>query len=364
MVFHRHDWQERGEWRANAGNQRWGEPVDYIIFGLGAGSSLVLIGWLFRDWGPALRDRKARSDVEVLAAHQMVAQMRWARFCGSCGTALAIGGAFMLVATIIGFLMNPTDARGAMIVLSAFAIVSVAMLVWSWLFVSRFGIDGIFRRKVASVATDVSTGDNDRLDEDNDDFGFSPGTTVAESRAPAAVSISDIRPEIPNADAAPIAVPDLGERADVPDRSPMEEQPEPVVAIDDDQTEVEEKADDAEEASGDEVIISEGDDVRTADAEVTSDFVVPEGASSPDELAIGSGRSDDNSSYGNSEDQENDDAAETAADDATSGLQIAEHDGAPDLGDEPDGGTAEKSSGRDEALQNLRKRRLGRLTRN
>ena len=69
----RHNGQGRGEGHANSGVQRWGEPVDYIIFGIGAGSSLVLIGWLLRDWGPALRDRTSRASNDVLTAQQLIA---------------------------------------------------------------------------------------------------------------------------------------------------------------------------------------------------------------------------------------------------------------------------------------------------
>ncbi|MBA2248428.1 MAG: hypothetical protein H0W23_09870, partial [Chloroflexia bacterium] len=151
--------------------------MDYIVFGVGTGSSLLLIGWLLREVGPALRDHRSRAANEVLGAQQLVDQMRWARFCGACGVALALGGALVLIITLIALLASPSDTGGAWAVLSAFGIAAAAMLVWAWLFVSRFGIAGVYRTKSAPAWSTTAldpfvvsiSGDHDEEDDDLED---------------------------------------------------------------------------------------------------------------------------------------------------------------------------------------------------
>lgn len=137
----------------------------------------MLIGWLLREVGPSLRDRRARAATEVLGAQQLVDQMRWARFCGACGVALALGGALVLLVTLIALLASPSDTGGAWAVLSAFGIAAIAMLVWAWLFVSRFGIAGVYRTKPAAARSTTAlepsvvsiSGDHDEEDDDLED---------------------------------------------------------------------------------------------------------------------------------------------------------------------------------------------------
>lgn len=151
--------------------------MDYIVFGVGTGSSLLLIGWLLREVGPALRDHRSRAANEVLGAQQLVDQMRWARFCGACGVALALGGALVLIVTLIALLASPSDTGGAWAVLSAFGIAAAAMLAWAWLFVSRFGVAGIYRAQPAAVRSTTApepsvvsvSRDHDEEDDDLDD---------------------------------------------------------------------------------------------------------------------------------------------------------------------------------------------------
>lgn len=335
--------------------------MDYIIFGIGAGSSLVLVGWLLRDWGPPLRDRKSRSDTVVLTAHQLVDQMRWARFCGSCGTALAIGGAFVLLLTTLAMLVNPTDARGAMIVLAAFGVVSVAMLAWSWLFVRRFGVAGIIRREPASVAAHAPPGEEGRLDEKHDDFGFGPGTEVTQASEPEPVPRRGFHSMMPKNPFASRSVEQATPAPmDAPGQTPGEDQAERTISIHDDQANVIETGDGDEAGPSDEAKTN-GDDEEPIDAPETAvEVVSPDEVSVEDEPAIESGQVTNDSVDAISEERPDDAAPESRSDDDTDTAGESEEDGAPE---ESAGETMETMSGREEALRNLRQRRLGRLTR-
>jgi hypothetical protein len=118
--------------------------LDYIIFGIGSGATLVLVGWLLRDWGPRLRDR-VPADETVLSASEMVVRMAWARFCATCGMSLVLCGIPILVVTAIAALMSASDDRGAMAVLGAYGLAIVLMLVWTALYLRQFGSLGVHR---------------------------------------------------------------------------------------------------------------------------------------------------------------------------------------------------------------------------
>jgi hypothetical protein len=121
--------------------------VDFVIFGTGTGAALVLIGWLGRDLGPRLRDRPPRDDAEVLSVEELVARVSWARFCGSGGAALALCGALLLLATVATLVLRASDETGTTTMLATFGFVLVAMTVWSWAYVRRFGVYGVVRRR-------------------------------------------------------------------------------------------------------------------------------------------------------------------------------------------------------------------------
>lgn len=183
--------------------------MDYIVFGIGTGSSLLLIGWLLRDGGPALRDRRSRSATEVLGAKQLVDQMRWARFCAACGVALAMGGALLLLVTVIALLVGPTDIGGVWTVLVTFGVVSVGMLTWSWLFISRFGTAGIIRARPGPPQVVVAPEAHDLLNDhdEHDDLEAperaaapaagqsSPSTTFAAPNAESHSSPDEVQRE-------------------------------------------------------------------------------------------------------------------------------------------------------------------------
>ena len=74
------------------------------------GASLVVIGWLFREWGPRIRDRRPADD-EILSAEEMVTRMAWARFCGTCGMALLLCGVLILLITAVVAAIGPSDDK-------------------------------------------------------------------------------------------------------------------------------------------------------------------------------------------------------------------------------------------------------------
>ncbi len=121
--------------------------MDYIIFGLGLGATLTLVGWALREWGAAFRDRSSSSEQTVLSGYELVNQMAWQRFCRACGAVLAIFGLLVLLATIIATGLGLPNATGATIVLATIAVCAVATLVWLGLFLHRFGARGILRPK-------------------------------------------------------------------------------------------------------------------------------------------------------------------------------------------------------------------------
>jgi hypothetical protein len=120
--------------------------LDYIIFGVGASATLVLVGWLLRDWGPGFRDRKPAED-QVLTASEMVTRMAWARFCATCGMALAICGALVAIATLASFFFAPSDSFASDTVLASFGLSIVLMMAWAWLYLRQFGVLGVLRPK-------------------------------------------------------------------------------------------------------------------------------------------------------------------------------------------------------------------------
>lgn len=124
--------------------------MDYIIFGLGAGATLTLVGWAFREWGSHLRDRSSSGEDVVLSGHELVDRMAWQRFCRSCGTVLTIVGLLVLLATIIATALTLSNTTGATIVLATMAVCAVATLAWLGVFLHRFGARGILRPKPAS----------------------------------------------------------------------------------------------------------------------------------------------------------------------------------------------------------------------
>ena len=143
--------------RPRAWRTGWGTALDYIIFGLGAGATLTLVGWAFREWGPSVRDRSPAGAETVLSGYELVDRMAWQRFCRSCGALLAIVGLLVLLATIIATALMLSNRTGSTIVLSTMAACVVATLVWLGLFLHRFGARGIIRPKPTPLTESISS---------------------------------------------------------------------------------------------------------------------------------------------------------------------------------------------------------------
>lgn len=117
--------------------------MDYVVFGIGMGASLVLLGLAGRAVGPSLRYRRSSETGDVLKAEELVARIAWARFCSSLGAALAIGGVFLLIVTGVTMAIRIDDTAAAVAVGLALLAIVVLMVVWTWAFVDRFGLYGI-----------------------------------------------------------------------------------------------------------------------------------------------------------------------------------------------------------------------------
>lgn len=118
--------------------------MDYIIFGIGSSATLVLAGWLLRDWGPRFRDRGPAED-EILSASALVTRMAWARFCATCGMAILICGVLIMLATLGAAFGAPTDRAATIAVISTFGLAVLLMLIWSGLYLRQFGALGVIR---------------------------------------------------------------------------------------------------------------------------------------------------------------------------------------------------------------------------
>jgi hypothetical protein len=124
--------------------------LDYIIFGIGSSATLVLAGWLLRDWGPRLSDRGPAED-EILSASALVTRMAWARFCAACGMALLICGVMIMLVTLGAALLAPSDRAATIAVVSMFALAALLMLIWTGLYLRQFGASGVIRPREKPV---------------------------------------------------------------------------------------------------------------------------------------------------------------------------------------------------------------------
>lgn len=121
--------------------------MDYVVFGIGMGASLVLLGLAGRAIGPMLRYRRSRSSGEILAAVELLAQVAWARFCNALGAAIAFGGTLLLIVTGINMALRIDDGAAAVIVGLTLLLIVVLMAVWTWAYIGRFGLYGIVAQR-------------------------------------------------------------------------------------------------------------------------------------------------------------------------------------------------------------------------
>jgi hypothetical protein len=136
------------------------KDVDYFVFGIGFGASLVLAGWALRQYGPGLRFRQADSGKNVLSAEEMLVRHDWARFCISLGGLLSIAGGLLLASTVVTLLIRPSDRTGAIVAIVLFGLVLLGVAIWIGIFLSQHQKLG-FRRAASSHVLSSATRSND-----------------------------------------------------------------------------------------------------------------------------------------------------------------------------------------------------------
>ncbi|HEV2126988.1 MAG TPA: hypothetical protein VGR22_00020 [Thermomicrobiales bacterium] len=124
--------------------------MDYVVFGIGFGATILVLGLLLRDLGPRLRYRRQANDDGVLPADVLVAKVAWDRFCNALGAVLAIGGILFLLITFVCIILAVSDDTGGWVMLSALAVFFLMVLYWTWAFFHRFGAYGILLERSAA----------------------------------------------------------------------------------------------------------------------------------------------------------------------------------------------------------------------
>lgn len=117
--------------------------MDYVVFGIGFGATLLVLGLLFRDLGPRVRFRRPSHADGVFHAEELVARVSWSRFCGALGTVLAIAGVLFVILTAICMVLMVSDGTAGGIMLGSLALLCVLMALWTWAYFDRFGSYGI-----------------------------------------------------------------------------------------------------------------------------------------------------------------------------------------------------------------------------
>lgn len=116
--------------------------MDYVLFGMGYGASLMLLGWALRTFGP---ERKYK-DVNPEDIDQTVLQHRWVRFIQGLGGVIAIAGVAFVLFTFVIMLVNPDNEIGAFISMVIWGFLAIAILIWCWFYVASYGVTGIWSR--------------------------------------------------------------------------------------------------------------------------------------------------------------------------------------------------------------------------
>lgn len=117
--------------------------MDYVVFGIGFGATILVIGLLIRDLGPRLRYRAPADGSEVLHAEALVAKVAWTRFSIALGSVLALAGALFLIVTFVCMALMLSDSTGGWVMLGTLAMLLVLVAFWTWAFFDRFGSYGI-----------------------------------------------------------------------------------------------------------------------------------------------------------------------------------------------------------------------------
>lgn len=126
--------------------------MDYVVFGIGFGATLLVLGLVIRDFGPHVRHRKSTDPQGIFHAEELVARVSWSRFCGALGTMLAIGGALVLVATVVSMYFRLSDETGGWVMAGSLVTLIVIVAFWTWAFFDRFGSYGILPEKDQAIS--------------------------------------------------------------------------------------------------------------------------------------------------------------------------------------------------------------------
>lgn len=118
--------------------------MDYVLFGMGYGASLMLIGWALRTFGPALKYANANDSDDI---DTQVKRRFWVRFIQGLGGVVAISGIALVFITFVVMLVNPTDGDGAVLSYVVWGFTVIALLAWCWMYFGRFGLTGVWSRE-------------------------------------------------------------------------------------------------------------------------------------------------------------------------------------------------------------------------
>lgn len=118
--------------------------MDYILFGMGFGASLMLVGWALRTFGPGWKYAAVTNDADP---DLLVRKRFWNRFVQGLGGVLAIVGTGTVLLTFLVMLSNPDDDTGTMFSLVIWFFVSLIVLGWCLTYISHYGCTGIWSRE-------------------------------------------------------------------------------------------------------------------------------------------------------------------------------------------------------------------------
>ncbi len=134
-----------------------GKSLDYVVFGIGFGATILVLGLLIRDIGPGLRYRAPTSPDGVFHAEELVAKVAWTRFTRALGAVLAIGGVLFVIVTGVCMGLMVSDGTGGWVMIGSLIACLLLVMFWTWAFFDRFGSYGILpEREEAPEDTQVA----------------------------------------------------------------------------------------------------------------------------------------------------------------------------------------------------------------
>lgn len=102
----------------------------------------MLLGWAIRTFGPGLRHQPTGNDTPQ-SADVLLARFAWRRFISALGAVIATSGVILVLITFFVILIDPGDSAGSIVGWTCFGLILLAVAVWSWFFVGRYGTFGV-----------------------------------------------------------------------------------------------------------------------------------------------------------------------------------------------------------------------------